>query len=147
MFSNDSSLTEIILSWNTLTELPGFLFLQTPNIKEIDFSYNMISNIDPNTFRGPTNNLSVINLSHNNIETIDKNLFMDSLHLAELNLGYNRYNFIEHFQIDLLKLHALKLLRLDNNKIKRLDCTIFELTTNRIFIDVDYNHIEDVEFN
>lgn len=144
MFSNDSSLTEMRLSWNGLTELPGYLFSQTPNIKEIDISYNRISNIDANTFRGPTKNLSVINLSHNNIETVEKTLFMDCLHLAELNFGYN---FIEDFQVDLSELHELKLLRLDNNNIKRLDCTIFELSTKSIFIDVDHNHIEKIEFN
>lgn len=137
-------LSTISMSQNGLTELPGFLFSQTPNISELNLSLNRISHIDPNTFRGTVKRLKIVNLSHNNIETIDKQLFMDAINLVELDLGHN---FIEQFRVDLSKMKDLTVLSLDNNKITKLDCTIFDLTTNTINILVNYNHIREVDLN
>ncbi len=132
------------MSNNDLTELPPFLFVNAPNISQIDLSKNRIHNIDPNTFNGTTKSLKIINLSHNTIETLDKSLFTDLINLNELHLDYN---FIEHFELDLSRSKDLSALRLTNNKLARLDCSIFNLKTNKISIFLNFNHIREIDLN
>lgn len=143
-FSTVYSMESLSLSQNQLTELPGLLFTHSPNISDINLSRNRISHIDPNAFRGNGSKIKIINLSHNNIETIDKHLFADLKHLEVLYLGHN---FIEHFHVDLFDLKDLTVLGVDNNKIIRLDCTNFDLSTNKISIDVNTNYIQDIDLN
>lgn len=143
-FSAANSMERLSVSQNHLTELPGFLFSHTPNINDINLSRNRISHIDPNAFRDNKSKIKIIDLSHNNIETIDKNLFVDLKHLEVLYLGHN---FIEHFHVDLLDLKDLTVLGVDNNKIISLDCTNFELSTNKVSIDANTNYIQYIDLN
>lgn len=143
-FPDGCTWEELHMSSNHITALPGFLFSQTPNISTIDFSSNMISNIDPNTFKGTRKTVKNIYLSFNHIETMDKLLFSDLKNLEILDLGHN---FIEHFQIDLSDARDLTELRVDNNKILRLDCTNFDLSTHKISFAVNANHIQEIDLN
>lgn len=142
-FSYGNSLERLSMSRNDLTSVPSFAY--TPNISEINFSRNRISNIGSSTFRmGTTNYIKIINLSHNNIETLDKYLFVELENLEKLFLGHN---FIEHFHVDLSALSHLTELNLDNNKVARLDCTNFALSTNQVCIDVSFNFIKEIDLN
>lgn len=143
-FPIGSSLEILSVSRNDLTELPELLIYRTPNISEINLSRNRISHIVQNTFRCSASKLKIINLSHNNIETIDELLFVDLRNLEILYLGHN---FIEHFQVHLFVLTNLMGIHLDNNKIARMDCTNFALSTSKIYVDVSWNFIQEIDLN
>lgn len=140
-FADGSNLETLLMSFNELMELPGFLFSHTPQIQEIDFSHNRIRKIDENTFRGAAKKIKKINLAHNNINAIDRLLFSGLLELEDLDISHN---IIEHFDADLSSLTQLEFLRLDNNKIMQLGCNVF---ANQLEIDLSVNELKEIDWN
>lgn len=140
---SSTSLKLLWVSHNNLTSLPALLFSNTPQIKNADFSHNHIQTIDRYVFGGAANKLEVINFSHNLIKTLNKDLFANLNDLVELNLNHNQ---IESFDPELSDLEKLKRLRLDNNKLKRIDCNVFlDILPVKASVDISNNEIEQID--
>lgn len=114
-------------SGNLFEELPTQSFNNMPNLLEIDFSHNNITQlntpfaarmlIDENT------QLSTIDLSHNKIRQILASDFDGLTQLTELDLSYNH---IYHIDVNSFDTNAyLKVLRLNNNSLTTFDCHVF----------------------
>lgn len=113
---NSSKLELINLSHNQLSQIPEDLFLNTPNLTEIDLSFNKIGPDFYSSHEGifGLKELSVIDLRNNNIEFI--------------------YDAFEENE----KLHIL---RLDNNPI-RVNCYIFTLFERSVSIGVSWEAVK-----
>lgn len=92
-FRRNVYLKRLIASYNKFTELPPFLFTNTPEITEVDFSHNRIIKIDPNAFTDGVECLEKINLESNRIKKLDGRLFGNAASLEYLNLKFNRMEY------------------------------------------------------
>lgn len=64
-FPSDSKFLKVLsLAHNNLSKLHEYSFKYAPNITNLDFSHNLISQIDQKTFRGAEQKLEKINLAH-----------------------------------------------------------------------------------
>ncbi|KAG4074668.1 hypothetical protein HA402_004539 [Bradysia odoriphaga] len=141
-FPNGWGLLTLWMSKNDLTVVPRFSFARMPNISEIYLLRNRIRDVHLLAFKEATE-LKIINLSHNVIEKIH-----DSFHaLHNLEVLDLSYNFIEYFRVDLDDSKNLKELRLANNKIGVLDCSVFDLKANKILIDASFNHLRGIDLD
>lgn len=144
-FVENCKLEKLWVSHNNLKKVPALLFSHTPIISEVDFSYNHIEDVDPDAFRGTNKTLKTINLAHNTIDTINELMFTELINLEKLDLSYN---FIKSFQADLYPVKSLSELRLDNNQINQLNCSIiFNLQTKNTSIDLSMNQLEMIDLN
>ncbi len=110
----NNNLKSLRLFYNNITELPENLFSFTPQIEFINFAYNKINRIDPNTFAEGVDNLKIIYLHGNDIRTLPENL--------------------------LAKVKMLERLWLQNNKIVRFNCNILPPSlANKIIYIQDYD--------
>lgn len=112
--------------YNELTELPVSLFKYTPEIEEIDFSYNRIEKVDPNAFDLGVEHLKKVNLEFNRVKTLDGRLFRNAVLLKRINLKYNR---IEYFGIKFVKYNGMQ----DLNSFKNFsqNCMIIPFKTEK----------------
>lgn len=139
-FPQRNAIEKLSMTQNNISEIPALLFSNLPQIRNVDFSYNKISKVDPKAF----NNLEMIlaiNLAHNFIETLDKELFSTIKFIDEIDLSYNQ---LEAF--DFLSLQGLGTLKLNNNKIMRLDCNALPLSVPTS-IDLSKNQLIEVDLN
>lgn len=144
-FLKGCELLSLFMSYNDLERLPAMLFSNTPNIIQVDFSYNHISEIYPDTFHGSNGTLKAINLAYNNIEVIDELLFTELTNLEILDLSHN---FLKAFQSNLNSFRKFRILRLDNNQISKINCSsIFNFQSNQTSIDISMNHLEEIDLN
>lgn len=140
-FPEKSEWEQLSMVFNKLIELPAYLFVHTPAIREADFSYNQIRRIDVEAFTSGT--LERVKLTHNFIETLEKDLFLTAPELIEIDLSHNQ---IVTFHPEMLTLKRLIHLNLNNNKIVRLDCNIFPNSDTKALIDASNNQLTDVNF-
>lgn len=100
-FRCNHNLVTLNASDNELTDLPPCLFAYTPEIENVDFSNNQISQIDANAFAVGVDCLKSINLSRNQIKSLDGRLFRNAFSLTKVDLGRN---FIKYFGFTSIKL-------------------------------------------
>ncbi|CAF1502818.1 unnamed protein product [Adineta steineri] len=130
------SLNEILqLNGNLLCSLPAsFSYLTT--LKQLNLSKNNFLTI-PRAILYLTN-LQVLDLSANRIQEINDDI--EFLEVDELNLNNNQ---ISQISTNISKCKRLKILRLDNNKLKLesiptsllKNCTVFQLSVNGNFFE------------
>lgn len=136
---------KLSMAHNNLTALPEYLFIYATQMNIIDFSYNQIEKIDPKAFLGIAKSLKYANFTHNQIRAVEKETFVDFTSLIELDLSHNS---IEVFELNLNNFESMEKLRLNNNKITKLDCkAFFNSTANGILVDVSMNHLKEIDFN
>ncbi|PZC80312.1 hypothetical protein B5X24_HaOG214921 [Helicoverpa armigera] len=137
-------------------------------LREIDFSYNRISDIKVEAFTHPYNMLTKLNMSHNylvkipdavfdkidDLQTLDLShnyieglspfTFEGSRSLLHLNLSNNRLTDINS---SLFRFSELKVLSLSGNRIKDLKESDFEKLNKLEVLDLSSNSIKTIGFN
>ncbi|CAI4226387.1 unnamed protein product [Auanema sp. JU1783] len=114
------TITELLLAYNQLKEIPTALLNGMEKLQHLDLSKNKIESIEKlafGTFDGTGTSLIILNLAGNNIRNIsDPGVFLYMSTLAYLDLSYNS---IEHLGPKAFeKLPGLEKLFLQNNKLK-----------------------------
>lgn len=140
-------LMKINVSHNEISHISHFplpLFIKTPNLKELDFSFNKIDIIQKYDFEGALL-LTTIYLSHNKIRKIANEAFVNLNDLTFIDLTKNSItSFGAVFRNDT----KLKTLLLKENPIKAIDCNISRLAKKEclcIFLGFLLNQQLEVE--
>lgn len=156
------------LSKNQLTTAVLSNLYALNSLKEIDLSYNTISEIQVNTFDHPYSSLNKINLSHNYLVKIPDAVFDRFGYLETLDLSHNYIEGLSPFSFEgiksllrlnmsnnrlsdinssLFRFSELKVLSLSNNRIKNLKLVDFEKLNKLEVLDLSSNAIQTFEFN
>lgn len=135
--------TTINASHNSVLNIPKWFFNNTPELSEIDFSYNVLWTIKGVCF-GCASKLSKIHLSHNTILHMDESAFAELSQLEFVDLRSNKI-----MEIDFLILNSTNLreVHLEENIIERLDCSYFSLIMNRTSVYVSWKYVEVMNMN
>jgi Leucine-rich repeat (LRR) protein len=83
----------------------------------LDLSFNSISTIERDTFRG-LDKLEILHLEYNNISTLDPKLFADLMELKYLDLSHNNIQSLQFGTFN--NLIQLKVLNISDNKLTSL---------------------------
>ncbi|XP_055302598.1 protein artichoke-like [Sitodiplosis mosellana] len=131
-------------SHNELPNLPGSIFIQTPQLFEVDFSFNNISEISTDGFKAASK-LRTITLSHNKLSTLNSEAFVGLNELTKVDLSNNLIDSIERntFQNN----HKLEILHLENNLMNRVDCNVFYQFVSSIAMFVSWANIDELDAN
>lgn len=90
-----------IASHNRLMEIPANLFIQTPQLREIDLSYNYIEKIAEGVFFEIENANATINLQNNPLKHIDGKIFLPlQLRFIEFSITWDN---VEQFDISSMR--------------------------------------------
>lgn len=119
-------LQKLILSSNSLTNLPDDLFEDLPHLNWLDLRENYVR-LPPGIFQS-TLNLEVLELGHNMMESIEPGVFDKLSKLRLLNLWQNKFVSIKPGTFD--KLVSLKSLDLNSNELTTLPGDVFEKLEN-----------------
>lgn len=143
-FLGNRHLKKLNLQLNLISELPAFLFVNTPKIEEVNFARNRIERIDSNAFAAGVECLKKINLEHNKIKTLDGRTFANAISLAEVNLKFNQ---IEKFSAKPIRLEEWH--RFDKTKENTSSsCMIFPFKSKKILlVNLALNKLTNVEVN
>lgn len=159
-------LTNFNVSHNKLTKIPDQIFIHTPQIKDIDFSFNKINEVSLNDFKGASS-LSSIHLSHNEISILKSGIFIRTPHIISLDFSFNHISIVENDLFsDLSELQFLNFnnnlitniekgtfknngklteLHLENNPIKRLNFGIFSEFSTSIIIHGSWMNVTEID--
>lgn len=148
VFDNVSSLEELDLSYNNLTELPEGIFGKLTRLRVLKLQYNHIRHLSWDTF-DDNRELEELDLSHNplkiiyqewfkNLEqlrilnvaatglmTIDHETFHFTTGLQQLDLSENLLSAVPNYGLKMI--HNLKKLILNENPIKSINDESFEM--------------------
>lgn len=152
--------------YNQLTNISSALFIHTPQISEIDFSYNQINAIHSDDFKGASK-LTKILFPHNDISILESELFMHTPKLMSIDLSYNKitkleidtFSTLKYLQTLDLRNNLIKIIDRDafknnnnlqrlffeNNPIQRFDCNISSLANFRIGASLSWNNITELD--
>lgn len=154
------------MSHNSLTVAKLFDEIDFPNLVEIDFSFNMINNIEVDDDLHVFDKLKKLDLSRNAIDNIPEAVFERFGELECLNLSYNNlktldilsfeglkslrslrleYNDIPDINSSLLRFKYLKYLSLGHNRIDRILGKDFQNLSNLVKIDLSFNKISVID--
>lgn len=138
-------LEKLLLSHNKITEIPAAVFINAPQLTEVDFSFNQINLIDSMAFEDfsdNSSNLKILDLSNNQIETINDKMFARLNALNKLNLEFNSIEVIEMDAF--VKNINLNSVYLRANKLKEFPCHSFVALTK---LDLAYNLLTEFDGN
>ncbi|XP_031636860.1 chaoptin-like, partial [Contarinia nasturtii] len=163
-----TSLLTLDTSNNKLINISGSIFIEAPNVKEIDFSYNNIIALHQNDLKGATK-LTRINFSHNNISMIEGKLFDNNSELIHIDMSHNKINGLNknHFKgaksletiyfsyndISILEgdtfgeLNRVRKIDLSNNLIQTIDKDTFKNNINLHRLYLENNPIKRINYN
>ncbi|KAF7284624.1 hypothetical protein GWI33_021816 [Rhynchophorus ferrugineus] len=141
-------------------------FIKLPNLRSIDLSYNMITEVRDKVFQNVST--EKLDLSWNNILFVDPDAFKEVYNLRELDLSRNAlmtipihqlpksittlnlaYNELTRVAINSLKFTNLTNVNLSNNRIQNVAISFFypldtfDLSNNELY-DIDYVEISSV---
>lgn len=120
------------------------LFTLMPNIMEIDFAFNRITELRLIDFNGAMN-VVMMNFSFNNISNVEIGTFSGLQKLKSLDL---RNNSIQALHDDLFQSNEnLEILHLENNPLKHFNCDGFALNLIPISVYFSWDHFKPNEAN
>lgn len=122
---------------NQLKLIPGSVFDKLEYLEILDLSWNKITSIHENGFKG-LSSLRALKLSRNQLQKFKLHTFDNVPLLEEL---YLNNNHIETIEDGTLRLPNLKHLDLSHNKLKELSNLIFKDCTQLEYLDLRSNHI------
>lgn len=132
----------LIASNNRLTVIPVDLFTHTPDLIEVNFSYNQVTRLEMFVFSN-ARKLVMVDLSFNQIESLTAPVFSYLIDLEVLDISNNRINSMDN---DVFEHNTkLKQLRLNNNQMKRLSCGFLVTFTESKSLEISLNTLETVE--
>ena len=117
------TVTDLMLSDNSFTELYENMFIELPGIKKLSFRNNGIVAIFPRALNGLVT-LREIDLAKNKINEIVYNAFQTLPSLSEINLSENNIERLHDYLFRGLK--DLGILKLNNNRLKTIGCAVFD---------------------
>ncbi len=123
LFHMNSKLSKIEFQYNRITSIHPDTF-KTCKLKWLYLNNNRITEIPPDLFKGQES-LVRVELSYNKISTLHKNTFRDCKSLEWLDLANN---MITNIDSDLFRLERLIRLDLSNNSISELPADLFKYT-------------------
>lgn len=125
-------------SHNFLTELPiNFFIAVESSIRQIIMSYNKITQVPNEIFRDATW-LEILDLHKNNINSIKRKSFTNLVSLQILDLSFNAIPQLSVEQFH--NLHKLRYIKLDHNNLRLLPRDAFKNTIVE-HLDLSYNDI------
>uniref|UniRef100_A0A8D8TJI2 Protein toll n=1 Tax=Cacopsylla melanoneura TaxID=428564 RepID=A0A8D8TJI2_9HEMI len=177
LFQDCKELSVLDLSDNGLESLSGYLFMSLKKLSHLNLSRNRFQSIIFFYTFGGITSLEQLNLSHNYITDIPyiTNLCRNNERLKNIDFSNNILGIIpkEPFQyvpFYLYRCHALKTIKLSNNRISRIDMEwilnmngletldlrwnnitsipdyVLSTVSSNMTMDLSYNQIEVVEF-
>ncbi|KAG5684232.1 hypothetical protein PVAND_013470 [Polypedilum vanderplanki] len=142
-FRECSKLLQISLQENKLRNLgEGFAEGCSKTLYLLDLSYNQLSALNANSFKGLTS-LTVLNMNFNFIEVIEKGTFDNMPALSLITLDMNKISFIH--PATFTSLTSLNSLVLTNNKIKVIKSGWFANKTYFERVNLKNNEIVAVD--
>ena len=145
LFNSTHSLTDIVLSYNSLNTLPEYFFYSqaSPKLQKVIFSSNNIADLPDKLFNSSyLQNLSVIDFSHNNIADLPDKLF-NSSYLQNLSVIDFSHNNIVNLSDKLFQspyLQNLKIIDLSYNQIVSIP---FNFLKNKALQYLEFIHLND----
>lgn len=129
----------ISLSNNSIKEIKKGIFDVTYELRELDLSFNNITDIEKDAF-GTT--ILKLNLNNNKLKQIPEDLFNKLTSLRELHLGYNEITSLgnDTFRQNIY----LKILNINNNKITIISPELFSYNLHLNELDISSNPILNV---
>lgn len=95
MFGDAIHVVFLSLDENRLTRVPR-LPASAPNIFNLRFAHNQISEIADDDFTGAYQNVTIMDLSHNQLTSLNGQAFRSLQRLDNLNVGNNRIRSVDH---------------------------------------------------
>ena len=141
-----SGITELSLTNNFVTELPGGLFNNSGlvHLKKLLLSYNKITYLKPDQFIS-LQNLKFLDLDHNQIDSVEPDTFTGLLNLEELIMKNNKITDLKDNQF--MSLSRLRLLYLGYNRIQNMEPTVFTGLLNLQSLCLKHNKITHLKLN
>ncbi|XP_059062924.1 connectin-like [Achroia grisella] len=122
-FANLPLLVNLTIKENKITEIQKDVFVDLPSLKNLDLSFNNIHLVHDGCF-GHLTTLSDLTLEANSINTLTKDTFRGLANLTRLDLRSNKLSAIE--DLTFTELWNLNELLLDNNELKYLSERAFD---------------------
>ncbi|XP_031618700.1 chaoptin-like [Contarinia nasturtii] len=135
---NFKSLVALRAFSNNICNISGSIFSRAPNLTAIDFSYNNISVLYRNDFKGAPQIIKM-DFSSNRISSLENEIFMDLPNLTDINFANNRINEL-HKNI-FSGAAQLITINFSKNNISFMELGIFVDCHNLTKIDLSYNQI------
>lgn len=129
-------------SHNKLSRISGQIFSKSPNLTNVDFSFNKITTLFPSEFYG-ADKLEVMNFSHNQLQFLPVETFRLLNKLQILDLSFNFIQTIDKRQFN----ENLKELHVTNNLIVRLECDIFGLLFSSTSVHISWTNFKSINTN
>lgn len=140
-FNHLSSLAELILKYNDITELPAKKFINLRNLYKLDLSNNKIHFIAKSAFEG-LKNLRLLYLENNpTITVIESEAFYGLTSIEDLKLTNLRLNTLR--KNTFWGMSRLKTLNISNNKILQVENGAFLGLHSVTMLDMTDNNIAD----
>ncbi|XP_037030715.1 protein toll-like [Bradysia coprophila] len=143
-FKNLRFTKELNLSFNGISNLDDGIFDGLKELVRLQLSKNLLTNISGLVFRD-LKKLIEIDLSYNNLSTIHPDAFVNTDQLTTINLQNNQLSFSDN-KMPFMHLYHLKTLNLSNNNLARMPSDLNKLK-NLKEIDLTYNQITSVKFS
>ncbi|XP_068433560.1 leucine-rich alpha-2-glycoprotein-like [Clinocottus analis] len=120
---DNSSITWLDMSGNSLTKVPMALLQKLPHLENLDLANNRLEQISANSL-DPLNKLERLNLRNNKLDTLDASVLQSSHNLTYLFLSQNNLNKLPQnlFQ----ELSQLKLLSLEENQLSHIPAGLLD---------------------
>ncbi|KAI4487752.1 hypothetical protein M0802_011857 [Mischocyttarus mexicanus] len=138
-----SNVEILILSQNSLSNISRDLFVDFPNLKDLDISSNNL--ILPDKVFDATPKLKRLNLNRNKLILIDSTLFDNLKNLEFLDLSQNRMEVLEDGVF--YQLSRLRVLNLASNKLKQMSPSTFRKLKKLKKLDISDNHFLHIPSN
>ncbi|XP_042359367.1 leucine-rich alpha-2-glycoprotein-like [Plectropomus leopardus] len=121
--SDNSSITWLDLSGNSLTKIPAALLQKLPHLDNLDFANNRLEKISANSLDTLTK-LERLNLKNNKLSTLDASIFQNTQNLGYLFLAQNKLSKLPQ---DLFQgLSQLKVLSLEDNQLSNIPAGLLD---------------------
>lgn len=140
-FSGNPNIKCINLSNNIITNIPDGMFNGLTRLKKLYLNKCGIRTIDENAFQGPTK-LRELHLDHNELETLPANLFQGLSSLIKLFLHFNRLTSLPSGIFD--DLINVVNLSLSNNKITEIPEGMFDSLDNLMTMRLHDNELTHI---
>ncbi|KAE9551869.1 hypothetical protein FO519_004918 [Halicephalobus sp. NKZ332] len=142
MYKFKRNLTELLVAFNRLTEIPYDVLEGMDQLKHLDLSKNRIKDLDDIAF-GSLPNLVRLNLAGNFLRKITNNHIFNSLRaLAYLDLSYNRLKILGKTAFE--KLTGLESLFLQSNSLVEFPRAALSGLDKLRYLLLDHNHIKTI---
>ncbi|KAL3884294.1 hypothetical protein ACJMK2_024442 [Sinanodonta woodiana] len=144
-FRGLSALSVLLIDGNKLRSIAVDTFASLGGLTLLDLSHNAIDSIQDYSFT----NLIILQkliLSYNNVKSISASTFAGLNCLQELRLNHNTIESLHIYEFDSFR-DSLKLVALDNNKIKMLNSDVFKRMIHLERINLSFNELSQLGSN